>query len=94
MPSIARHPRRREGIPKNTSNASTAPLPASAQPPMRGLLMDAVAAVVFTVMVPDPLAVPPVTLIDPLPDAAEHVGRSVAPDGLVVSAHASVTVPL
>lgn len=99
-PNIVRQLRRRAGIPKNSSNASTAPPPAPSQPlpgqPLSGPILGRtssllVAAVVLTVTVPVPLVVVSLSAI-PEPDTAQ-VGRSVAPLGDEVSAQLKVTVP-
>jgi hypothetical protein len=61
---------------------------------MRGIFIEAVAAVVVTVTEPVPLGVPAVTVIVPPPAAGAQVGKCEAPAGLVVNAQLSVTVPV
>ena len=94
-PTIDRQLRRRAGIPKNSSNASTAPPPAPIQPfpgPIFGRTSSLVlAAVVPTVTVAVPLVVDELNVTVWLP--FEQLGRSVAPDGDEVSAHVIVTLP-
>lgn len=94
-PSIDRQLRRRAGVTRSTRNARTAP-PAPAQPlpfpPALGHTSIALLAEVeLTVMVAVPVVAPPLRATVELPP--EQVGRFVAPEGDVVSAQASVTVP-
>ena len=94
-PSIARQLRRRAGIHRNTSKASTAPAPAPGLLPKFGFARaDDFAAVVVTVTDPVPLAVPEATLIFPPPLDGEQAGKFAAPAGFDVNAQVNVTVPV
>jgi len=96
MPSMARQLRRRAGIPKKKSSASTVPEPAPSQPlplPKAGTTRPAVAAVLLTVAVAVPGLVVPKFSDAPL--VMEQEG--VSPDWLVgppeLSEQLSATVP-
>ena len=89
MPSMARQARRRAGIPRKATSASTVPPPIPSQPkPWRSRL--AVALVVLNVTVAVPLVLEELNVtVEP----TEHVGEFVAPVGELVREQASVTVP-
>jgi hypothetical protein len=94
-PSIARHPRLREGIPKKTSRARTAPPPACIQPfCLPSFTGEAIAVVVAT----EVIVTVDVAEAEPLPNVIDGVltaqeGRSVAPVGEEVRAQARAMVP-
>ncbi len=93
IPSIDSHLRRRAGMPKNNTRASTAP-PAEGQKGLFGSLglLSAVAApVVFTVNT-SVCAVVPLTVTDA--DARLHVGRSAAPVGEELMVQLIATAPV
>ena len=93
MPSMARQALRRAGMPKKTSRANSAPLPASTNPLLADFLTASdsiVAGVVLTASVAVPDVVEALSVIVPL---GEQVGRLTAPLGEVVSAQLRETVP-
>jgi len=94
-PSMARHARRREGIPKKKRRASAAPPPRRFQ---RFCLLSFPGKAIAVVALVDVTVMVDVAEVEPLANWTDgvftaQVGRSVAPLGEVVKAQVSAIVP-
>ena len=92
-PMMARHARRRAGMPRKTRKARSVAAPAFFHPPESAMCpLTALAAVVAKLTVAVPLVVEELRVIGE--PETEQVGTFAAPLGELVSAHVTATVPL